>query len=565
MKKSLLLMAALFVASMGFAQQVSKIEKSSLKDAHKMMPVLSAESAANEKEATLFSKPRKSVANGCYYSRPIGTYYSFSTGATYLNVPAYGALFKNRCSATVKPTSVWLMNSGAPYTSGMDENNDLSLSFIPSDYVYYLPQITAADCDTFRLGNATANRYAVVADSIAEGLLHVDLKNTGFYSAKFSDGGYAFGSGDAMKVEVNAETKDSITVTKDRYFIFFDKPAKPFYLKELFFRVASNSGSYIADGVSMKAEIYTSPDPTTLGNPTSAVNSIGEKLATFTFTKDNIDTSYGGLTISNDEVDDYGNSLPVILTEPFVVVVSGFAQEGVDMGFLWTQPSRNLVPEERPFPTIYEYVKEDGTAYSYGWRNFVSGRIDHIICGLNGMWDVVDVDPLFFDMTAPVEGGNIATTEGGGTDGTVHYASLQFSSTLPIESTWTGEEGFENYYIDELPTWLNQVEVRDWSQVPAEGTPGSYQYNYGFVIEAEALPAGVEGRKATIRILSDKGGDSGPIEIYQGDRDAAGINGVTVEEKVTGIKRGTFNLAGQRVGKDYKGIVIENGKKIIRK
>ena len=122
-----------------------------------------------------------------------------------------------------------------------------------------------------------------------------------------------------------------------------------------------------------------------------------------------------------------------------------------------------------------------------------------------------------------------------------------------------------NYYIDELPTWLSQVDLYDWSQVPEAGAAGNYIYQYGFVIEAEPLPAGVEGRKATIRILSDKGGDSGPIEIYQGDRDAAGINGVTVEEKTTGIKRGTFNLAGQRVGKDYKGIVIENGKKIIRK
>ena len=126
-------MAALFVASMGFAQQVSKIEKSSLKDAHKMMPVLSAESAANEKEATLFSKPRKSVANGCYYSRPIGTYYSFSTGATYLNIPAWGALFMNRCSAAVKPTSVWLNNAGNPYTSGMDDDNNYDLSLYPCE------------------------------------------------------------------------------------------------------------------------------------------------------------------------------------------------------------------------------------------------------------------------------------------------------------------------------------------------------------------------------------------------------------------------------------------------
>ena len=30
-------------------------------------------------------------------------------------------------------------------------------------------------------------------------------------------------------------------------------------------------------------------------------------------------------------------------------------------------------------------------------------------------------------------------------------------------------------------------------------------------------------------------------------------------------KQGTYNLAGQRVGDSYKGIVIENGRKVVRK
>ena len=45
--------------------------------------------------------------------------------------------------------------------------------------------------------------------------------------------------------------------------------------------------------------------------------------------------------------------------------------------------------------------------------------------------------------------------------------------------------------------------------------------------------------------------------------DPAGINEVsngTVKEKAP-----IYNLAGQRVGKDYKGVVIQNGKKFIKK
>lgn len=38
------------------------------------------------------------------------------------------------------------------------------------------------------------------------------------------------------------------------------------------------------------------------------------------------------------------------------------------------------------------------------------------------------------------------------------------------------------------------------------------------------------------------------------------VNNGTVNENVP-----IYNLAGQRVGKDYKGVVIQNGKKFIKK
>ena len=44
---------------------------------------------------------------------------------------------------------------------------------------------------------------------------------------------------------------------------------------------------------------------------------------------------------------------------------------------------------------------------------------------------------------------------------------------------------------------------------------------------------------------------------------ATGINGVHVANKHNDGKM--YNLAGQRVGNDYKGIVIVNGKKYIKK
>ena len=45
------------------------------------------------------------------------------------------------------------------------------------------------------------------------------------------------------------------------------------------------------------------------------------------------------------------------------------------------------------------------------------------------------------------------------------------------------------------------------------------------------------------------------------DDDATGIASIKKKDEGTGI----FNLSGQRVGKGYKGVVIENGKKVIKK
>lgn len=44
--------------------------------------------------------------------------------------------------------------------------------------------------------------------------------------------------------------------------------------------------------------------------------------------------------------------------------------------------------------------------------------------------------------------------------------------------------------------------------------------------------------------------------------DASGINNITVDNAKKGVR---YNLAGQRVNESYKGVVIENGKKIIVK
>jgi hypothetical protein len=49
--------------------------------------------------------------------------------------------------------------------------------------------------------------------------------------------------------------------------------------------------------------------------------------------------------------------------------------------------------------------------------------------------------------------------------------------------------------------------------------------------------------------------------LYYGDGDATGIRTI----KATPIDESLYNLSGQRVSSDYKGVVIQNGRKLIKK
>lgn len=52
------------------------------------------------------------------------------------------------------------------------------------------------------------------------------------------------------------------------------------------------------------------------------------------------------------------------------------------------------------------------------------------------------------------------------------------------------------------------------------------------------------------------------VEITVNPTGETGINNITVDNAKKGVR---YNLAGQRVNESYKGVVIENGKKMIVK
>ncbi|MDO4160219.1 MAG: hypothetical protein Q4D41_07175 [Prevotellaceae bacterium] len=133
------------------------------------------------------------------------------------------------------------------------------------------------------------------------------------------------------------------------------------------------------------------------------------------------------------------------------------------------------------------------------------------------------------------------------------------TQTITIEPMLCASDEDNNYTTALYVT--DDSEIPDW--ISAEVTRESYtsdDWSFDLSITASALPDGVTGRSGSFVVY--QWGAKMTITVSQGD--ATGITNVTVtKEKATDGK--TYNLAGQRVSDDTKGIVIRDGKKFINK
>ena len=122
-----------------------------------------------------------------------------------------------------------------------------------------------------------------------------------------------------------------------------------------------------------------------------------------------------------------------------------------------------------------------------------------------------------------------------------------------LNGMWYDEDKKEQYTLSGIDSWIKSYAIDE----------DSYR-EYGLTVikfTCDPLPSNVAGRKCDILIhgkgvVSDK-----PITVVQGDVTAA-INNVHLS--TTTKEYPNYNVAGQRVEKNYKGIIIRNGKKTIQ-
>lgn len=238
---------------------------------------------------------------------------------------------------------------------------------------------------------------------------------------------------------------------------------------------------------------------------------------------------------------------PIVLPqEDFMVVVSGF--ENISAPFTCPMTAVGSLG----YAGHAYAVLEDGSFATIGYSNYPSVPQCEIFIQFHAI-EAVAV-PAEYNETIvthdivkiPAEGGYGITYSKA--DGTEDFYNYEVYTDSPIEEWSDPEMSDESMY-----EWL-KVTYND-QYMEEEGV-------MIFYFSADALPAGVEGRGGYVTLSLY--GNKLTIPVTQGNFDITGVKGVKAD--VTNNHSNViYNLAGQRVNADFKGLVIKNGKKMIQK
>ena len=353
--------------------------------------------------------------------------------------------------------------------------------------------------------------------------------------------GYLFGSG---------------TVTENQYQAYgiqqvLEKPVAPLWVEDIFLQTLSKSGTPLPEGTQLKMVVTNvKVDADGLKLPGSEV--LAELYCTasdLVEQEDALEDDEDGTTYNRYAAVFKSEDGGFLIEDEFAIVITGLEQDGVDMGFTGCEiPYYNK--ELQPANSILSVQGVVGSINIYDQNNIalnvtLSGKFDYA----NGYVDY------------STEGDNsynygIVQVNNEGTYGTtIANPDLTFEgAVVQINGDWTDANGNEQYSLSGMPEWVKSYKVDD----------KSYKYAGLTVISftCDPLPEGVAGRSCDVLIHGKGVTSNQPITIIQGD--ATGIKDAKSTE-ANAEDAPMYNAAGQRVGKDFKGVVIQNGVKRINK
>ena len=620
MKKILLLTAVAMIASVGFAQKASKVAvgHEKVQSFLKTMPAVSNNTpkVKGEKLPVLMRKQearttaktsRRIFSDGIVYDYPEGTLFGgWNMGADPESEEFGRGYYFTTLMAPIM-TDLTFVNRSAEAVTWSINGEDASDDVVEGNYVnnysrnedsqgsslFYTPTITNATGTSYTIGEY--NVYVKRGYTQTLGLMRLDSINTMYQGdprgAELYNGQYysAYNSWGLLSTDNlfgSGTYNDKKAISSVQV---FDKPVSPLFFNKLIvggesFTQPIPTGKQLTALITGVKEVEkTYKDGSTAIVKTADLDKVyatmiansNDTIDFFSTTTRNQKTLKTGYVIYQKpgEVDILGNVIPgnIVIDEEFAIVLQGFDEEGVDFGI------DGLLVEEynASLPDAQLYF-EDGTFINY---------TSHLVLdmGIYGMFDkayapefpgmyTFENETLNYTiLRAPVEGAKEEYGYGCYTDGSTGSAFVtenvedQGYCGVPVftQVSWFDADDNENYFVEELPEWIKAVSIDP-----------TFGYGMNLVMFAcDPLPEGTKGRYAQVKVYGQEAdmdgemkysAESETITIVQGDVDLTGISTVKAN-KIFNSNAPVYNLAGQRVTNNFKGIVIRDGKKMLVK
>lgn len=606
MKKVLLFSAACLLAMSSVAQIA---QKSVQKISNPLPTRIGVQQKAHIQKGKSAAAPSRTAQTGLYYTRPDGTYFvtwgydGYGWGKDLMVAPPFIEQKYTGSSADPDNTSWTIGDKDA--SSVVDENGDYHFA-VSGAFWFGVPTIatTGRNPDNWSLTDNSLfyvyysdSNYSTSATSYGLQMMapvsdhYWTTYNGNIYNNTETWGifGWMYGTGTLTDTDDDGTTYAYTSKTIEQP---CGAPAAPLYIDTVFI-----DGYSYDKPISEGTELYCyvcRPKFTNRGYKVADLDNVIETLTCTSkdtigfgdakrFKNDGDASDYakpGYLIFTKKAIGMFGEETvePFLINEDFVLCFSGFDQRGIDFG----ANGLDIAPED-------EEVAQPGIVFGT-WNDGEEQYIQYSVpiavkCGFRGMFVNFNTDIWVStetgepyqttELRAPAEGGVVvddATSE-------FDYIPIQ----TPIE--WYDDDGYENFYID-LPEWLTLQDNTVQQIVDAEKEIEEADLMYAIILEADPLTAddqvivstgsADEVRNARYAVLYVEGFEakSDPIIVVQGDlsieeaKELAAVTGIenTPVVKVDGKGTGKiYNLNGQQVNGSYKGIVIQNGKKVIKK
>lgn len=527
-------------------------------------------SDAKEKVATAVfagenkvNAPQRMAADGVYYRTPVGALWRvaerpmYSYNAPFLTLPAWRDFTFLNMGTTKKGT--WGMQTASQLvdmTEYADENNNLVYKYSGGGGTYYGFQYTEGTITYL----PKTDKGEGVINYIASGLEYQSFVPTNVGDVAYYGGNKQISTG--LLCGTGSLTLDDGTYTLYGVKQDYPRPMSPLYVDMINIWGDVKDASVISplSGKTLTMKIYNLEDAN--AEPVELTCTSEECILDRTTTSG----SYFKVNFTKKIVDDLSGETvadPFVIDYPFEIEITGFDQEGVHLGLMGWGVSEEFLSDNTKENTLYFMGKGNGEDVGqFYYETTVLAACFH------SMFDICDVETEAESTTGVVnECNGIKVSDDGQTFSNNAYNNVEgviVCTALDWKDATTGEEMYwsDDMYNEEN-SWIQNLVVKAINE-----NVGGYYY-VGAV--CDQLPSNVDKRYAVIH-LNGRGVTSEDIFVLQGNitlaeakEDYANTTGIN-EIKNDAVKANNkkFNLAGQQVDNSFKGIVISNGKKVIK-